>query len=210
ASGACALWMLLGNKAREEGALLKAAAYYERAQKTGSEPQASFDALRGVLEITGNIEALIAALERYVAADEDTVDPEVRNEALFRLAEHNLCGGVDRERGVELLTAALLRNNDYRRAANILETAAEHGPATRPMVQLADEVANKLEDKQLLLKAAFWGADDIPLDRLAASVELAGDLGHTAQKPLLHEKLAARAREEHVTDRLLTALTALA
>ncbi len=210
AAGACALWMLLGNKAREEDALPKAATYFERAQKTGVEPQATFNALRDVLEVTGDTKALTAALERYASSNPAELDDDVLTEALFRLAEHNLSAGADRARGLEQLVDALSRDEDYRRAANILEGAAELQPLSRDMVELADQVAHKLGDKQLLLKSAFWGADHVALERLSAAVDLASELGHTDKKPLLLEKLAVRARQEHDTDRLLTALTALA
>lgn len=210
AKGACALWMLLGSKAREDGALQKAATYFERAQKTGADPQATFNALRDVLETTGEVHALTLALERYVSSASKDVDPDTYNEALFRLAEHHLCGSGDLARGLEQLEEALSHAGDYRRAASILETAAELNPPSRDMVQLADEAARKLGDKQLLLKSAVWGADHVPLERLSSAVELASELGHTDKKPFLLEKLAARARDEHDTDRLLTALTTLA
>lgn len=208
--GACALWMLLGARAQHDGQLPKAAGYFQRAQQTGARPQVTFDALREVLETAGDAPGLTQALERYVASDPSQLDAKTLNEALFRLAEHNLCGGGDHVRGLGQLEAALERDRDYRRAANILDAAAQLVSPSAELAQLADEVALKLNDKQLLLKAALWGADHIPLERLSDAVELASQLGETQRKPFLLEKLALRARNEHDTDRLLTALTTLA
>jgi predicted Zn-dependent protease len=209
-AGACALWMRLGSQAREEGNLPKAATFFERAQRTGVTPQETFEALRGALEVMGDVHGLTLALERYVTSDPTELDGEVLTEALFRLAEHNLCMGVDRERGLDQLRDALARDSDHRRAADILQTAADLKTPTSGMVQLADELAQKLGDRSLLLKAALWGADYVPLERLGEAIELASELGEAAQKPFLLEKMALRARAEHDTDKLLTALTSLA
>lgn len=208
--GACALWMRLGEHAQTEGTLPRAATYFERAQRTNALPQATFDALRSVLEMMGDVHGLTLALERYVSSDPTQLDPDALTEAQFRLAEHNLCGGPDRERGLQQLVDALARDNDYRRAADILETAAELAFPSRPMVEQLDDLAHKLDDKPLLLKAALLGLDYIPLERISEAIELAGQLDEPAKKPVLLEKLAVRARAEHDTDRLLTALTTLA
>lgn len=208
--GACRLWLRLGSDAEARGDLTKAAAYLERAQRTGQQPQATFSALRQVLESTGDMHGLMLALERYVSADATQVVPEDLTEALYRIAEHNLCGGEDRHRGLDQLRQALSREADFRRAASILETSSELNPPTAEMLQLLEEAARELDDRALLLKATLLGLEQASLSQLREAVVLSEEVGDGPNRELILRTVCTRAENEGDDATLLWALTALA
>src|SRR5690606_23595608 len=208
--GACRLWLRLGSDAEARGDLTKAAAYLERAQLTGQQPQATFSALRQVLESTGDMHGLMLALERYVSADATQVVPEDLTEALYRIAEHNLCGGEDRHRGLDQLRQALSREADFRRAASILETSSELNPPTAEMLQLLEEAARELDDRALLLKATLLGLEQASLSQLREAVVLSEEVGDGPNRELILRTVCTRAENEGDDATLLWALTALA
>lgn len=206
--GACDLWLRLGRGAAERGNLPQATNYFERAQATGIQPQNAFVALRSVLEVTGDVHGLTLALERYVASEETELDANDLTEALFRLAEHHLCSR-ERTLGIAHLTRALSREADYRRAAEILETASELSPPTAEMTELLTDVARRLEDESLLVRATLWGADHVPLSQLSTVVELALQSGDSQNATRLLDTLVARARETQDVAVLLPSLVQL-
>lgn len=204
-AAACDLWLRLGRGASERGNLSQAANYFERAQATGVQPQTSFVALRSVLEVTGDVHGLTLALERYVASEPETLDANDLTEALFRLAEHHLCG-KERSKGLRHLSSALEREPDYRRAAEILETASELAPPTPEMTELLIDVARRLEDRALTVRATLWGAEHVPLFQISTVVEFALQSGDKANATRLLDTLIERAREAQDTEILLPAL----
>jgi tetratricopeptide (TPR) repeat protein len=206
--GACELWLRLGRGASERGNLAQAANYFERAQATGVQPQMAFVALRSVLEVTGDVHGLTLALERYVAADPSELDPADLTEALFRLAEHHLCG-KERALGIEHLGRALAREADYPRAAEILETASEISPPTAAMTELLTDVAQRLGNHELTVRATLWGANHVPLAQLSAVAEFAVESGDTGNATRLLSTLVERARSTNDDDVLLPSLIKL-
>src|SRR5690606_26214781 len=194
--GACRLWLRLGQDAEERGDLAKAAIYYERAQLTGHEPQVTFTALRNVLETSGDMHALTLALDRYVSADPAELDADDLNEALYRIAEHNLCSGKDPERGVNQLRQALDRQTDYRRVASILETSSELQAPTPGSVQLLEEAARQLGDQALLLTAMFLSIERASIEQLREAVALAEELADRPKRELLLQTIVERSESE--------------
>ncbi len=172
------------------------------------QPQTAFVALRSVLEVTGDVHGLTLALERYVASDPTVLDPTDLTEALFRLAEHHLCG-KERDVGIQHLAKALSREADYQRAAEILETASELTSPTPEMTELLTDVAKRLGDQALTVRATLWGADHVPLTQLSAVAEFALAADDTGNATRLLDTLVARAREAQDLDVLLPSLIQL-
>src|SRR5690606_5582199 len=105
----------LGRDAESHADLKRAATYYERAQLTGAAPEATFEAALRVHQEAGDIHGLTLTLERFVEQAEGTGSAHLPD-ALFRLAEIELCTPAGRDRGTNRLEQALEQEPNYERA----------------------------------------------------------------------------------------------
>ncbi len=209
---ACELWLRTGADAEQNGDLRTAANLYERAQATGARPDETFEALKRVHEQAGDVHGLQLALERFVSAPEDQVDGSKLTEALYRLAELELCTKDTSDTGGERLRRALEREPRWELGVSILETAMELVPPTPDTLDLLEQCARRVEDKQVLLRALakITQQPGTTLTQLREAVSLAQELDNATQLEALLRRTVQHAREEGSLDQVLWAAVRLA
>lgn len=207
----CQLWLRLGNEAELQGDLKSAANYYERAQLTEASPDTTFEAATRVHQQTGDMHGLTLALERFVNQAEGTSSPHLPD-ALFRLAEVELCTKAGRDQGTARLESALEHDPNYERALIILKTAVEVVDPTAAMLKRMESLARAVEDNAALLLALFHSATrgEPTLSRLEESVELARELGDSEKLEQLLQRTIDVAEKSNQLHEVVWALTQLA
>lgn len=201
------VWLHLGSDAESHGDDQTAAKFYERAQLTGSAPEESFSALSAIFERTGNARGLTLALERFVAQAGDSNTPK-SIEALFRLAEIELCQVATREQGLERLQRALAQDPQTTRCIAILSHAVQAVAPTSGMLGELETLARQTNDRAALLLALFHQglSNEAKLGGLKEAVELAKELGETDKVGVLLRRAVEVATAD---DRLAQAVWAL-
>lgn len=209
---ACDLWLRLAETAERAGNPREAARLLGRAQATGQRPNDVFLLQCRVHEATGDSAGLLAALSGFVAASDPAIDPADQVSALFRLAELELLEKKLRKDGLERLEQALAREPDYPRAARALLRAIEVSEPTKALLTSFEDVARKLGDEALLLRAlGFWvRREDTSLSQLREAVDLAERLGDAAETLSFLERTVDFARRKDVLDEAQWALIRLA
>lgn len=192
----CDLWLRLGAEAEEQGNLTEAANLYERAQATEQRPGQIFGVLSRVHELRGDMHGLRAALVRFVAAPEKDQDPSALTDALYRLADLELCSPDTAIAGVARLERALDRKPRWEAAIAMLETSFDVVPASQAALDLLETAARSLGDRAALLKALvrITAEENTTLAQLQEAVALAQELGNLNELEALLRRTVEHAR----------------
>ena len=203
---ACTYWLELGALSEEvHGPTSEASEFYERAQRTGSAPLESIEALNRVLNATGDTEALQSALERFIGEAESIAPPELFTESLYRLAEIELAHSKSAEDGLTRLELAIERSSNYPRAATALARSFDKVSASSAAVTLFERTARQSQDKSLLLEALLLSTknDEIDFYVVQEAIDLAKELSdETAQLSLLNRAAEIQEKEGSLADNL--------
>jgi tetratricopeptide (TPR) repeat protein len=193
----CQLWLRLGQDAELHGDLKTAANFFERAQVTKANPEQTFKALQRIHRETGDMHGLTLALERFIDQSDEVRDSELVCDAMFRLAEIDLCNTAGRERGMQNLSRALERDPQNERAVAILVTAVEVVAPTKDMLVRLEELARATGNQTALGMALFHAAmgSDPSLELLGEAVALAGETNETEKLGLLLRRTIDVARK---------------
>lgn len=207
----CQLWLRLGTDAESRGDLNAAANFYERAQITHRSPAVTFEALRRIHEHTGDIHGLTLALQRFLESADEVDDGALVKDAMFRLAEIELCSAAGRDAGVQRLQQALEREPELERAVSILETAVEVVAPTPEMLELLSQLARKTENASALSSSLFhMGMGPSPsLELLEEAVSLAGEQADEEKLNLLLRRTIDVARASDEMSKVVWALVQL-
>ncbi len=207
----CQLWLRLGQDAETRGDLNAAANFFERAQITHHAPETTFSALKRIHEQTGDMHGLTLALERFIEHADEVNDEDLIKNAMYRLAEIELCSAAGREAGVERLSAALERDGDFERGAKIMVTAVDVVAPTTEMLELLQSLARKTDNRTALALALFHQAmgQDPTLDLLEEAVQLAREGEDRDKHVMLLRRTVEVARAEDELSRVVWALTEL-
>ncbi|MEN9578048.1 MAG: hypothetical protein RJA70_1057 [Pseudomonadota bacterium] len=208
----CDLWLRLGDEAERRGALAEAANLYERAQATEYRSAQTFDAVRRVHEGSGDMRGLRAALNRFVAAPEPDLDPQTLTDALFRLADLELCAPDTATDGVARLERALDRSPRWEAGIAMLEHSFDVVPASQAALDLLETAARSLGDKTVLLKALvrITAQAETTLAQLQEAVALAQSLDDNRQVEALLRRTVDRARADGELSKVIWAAVRLA
>lgn len=207
----CRFWLQLGTDAESRADLNQAAAYFERAQLTGAEPERTLDALQAMYQRTGDTHGLTLALERFVAQVEDSTSPRL-TEVLYQLAEIELCSVAGRDRGVERLILAQSRAPQPERALAILTRAVHNVAPTGAMLAEFQSLARQCQDRPALLLALFHlgMSDAAEVPDLKEAATLATELGDAERLGLILRRTIDLAKKRDSMSDAVWALIELA
>ncbi len=196
---AAALLLRLGAVAEEDlGDLARAAVTYGEAEATGESLPAGWKALDRVYGALGDTAGQARVLRKLVDGGDDE-GAGAQADVLYRLAAIQL-GSAEasvRDEGIDWLSAALDRDPQYPRAAEILQRAAGVAPDHEAVLALYERVAREGGEAPVLLDALTRRAAlrDVATDTLREAVELAGTLGETDRAEGLLKRAVEVARD---------------
>lgn len=172
------LWYRAGRACEtQQQDLVRAAEFYELAQRAGHKAKRAFLALDRVLDEGREPERVKECLKRFVTSEGSETSPDVLSDALYRLADFELVSGSVDEGAAHLLRALEVDAQDER-ALSMLEPIVRTGEPSDRVVILFLRAARKAASKETLLFAfqAAARTETVEMPVLEEAISLAREL----------------------------------